>query len=221
MNANEELALQNTLLEEGGFAHLEGDPGGDTMKGVTQATYDGYRVKMNLPKQTVALISQSELVDIYGNEFWIPARCDALPSGVDAQHFDTAVNAGVEEAAKILQRSINAVIIKTPVRVDGVLGPTTMLAVATCNTVSLINEYARQRLVTYKMFGDWEKFGNGWTGRINRIKVRSLAIYTGAVARGLAIPQQPVQPVRSPASSGTSQGGLVTFFRSLWQRWFG
>jgi len=55
-NFSECLAL--VLQHEGGFVNDPKDPGGATMKGVTQAVYDDFRVKRNLAKQSVLHISQ-------------------------------------------------------------------------------------------------------------------------------------------------------------------
>jgi lysozyme family protein len=62
-----ERALQRVLAHEGGFSNHPKDPGGATMKGVTQATYDAWRKSEGLPPQSVKLISsQSRLPPFTG-----------------------------------------------------------------------------------------------------------------------------------------------------------
>lgn len=41
-------ALSRALVHEGGFSNHSADPGGATMKGVTQRVYDAYRHRRHL-----------------------------------------------------------------------------------------------------------------------------------------------------------------------------
>lgn len=211
--------LAITLPEEGGYADIKGDPGGSTDEGVTQATYDAYRKSKGEPTQDVRKISAAELQDIYNTRYWLAAACDKLPTGVDVQHFDTAVNAGVSEAGKILQRSVGA--LGRSVTIDGVVGDSTVAAVNMLNMTSLINEYATQRLAAYRTFSDWAQFGAAWSGRIGRVKTKSLALYTASIASRPAVDKLPVQPTQPIVSPRPAQSGFVAFLRALWQRWFG
>lgn len=97
--------LAETLRFEGGYSNRPGDRGGATDYGVTQATYDAYRVKHGKPKQGVKGISRAEVTDVYRSEYWLPAGCDKLPPAVAAAVFDWAVNSGVSEAALGLHRA--------------------------------------------------------------------------------------------------------------------
>lgn len=58
-------ALARVLVHEGGYANHPQDPGGATMKGVTQRVYDALRNLRNLPKRSVASIEEAELQAIY------------------------------------------------------------------------------------------------------------------------------------------------------------
>ena len=55
-------ALAFTLKWEGGYSNNPNDPGGATMKGVIQKTYDDYRKSKGLPLQGVKAISDSEVL---------------------------------------------------------------------------------------------------------------------------------------------------------------
>lgn len=96
-------ALAFTLKWEGGYSNNPNDPGGATMKGVIQKTYDDYRKSKGLPLQGVKAISDSEVHDIYENLYWKASGCDKISdSDLAISVFDFAVNGGVARAKKYL-----------------------------------------------------------------------------------------------------------------------
>ncbi|WP_377846987.1 glycosyl hydrolase 108 family protein [Bosea sp. UC22_33] len=74
-------ALTRALTHEGGFSNHKDDPGGATMKGVTQRVYDAYRERRGLPQQSVRLISEAEIQEIYRKQYWNVIKGDKLPKG--------------------------------------------------------------------------------------------------------------------------------------------
>ena len=98
-------ALAFALKWEGGFSDDPDDPGGATMKGVTQRVYDAYRDGVKLPHQSVKFISEAEVLGIYHERYWKAAGCDALPEKLAIAVFDTAVNCGVKQALKFLAKT--------------------------------------------------------------------------------------------------------------------
>ena len=124
-------ALAFTLRDdiEGGWYDGSGshDPN-PTMRGVTQRTYDAWRVSFGLPKQTVRNIRQDEIEGIYLRDYWTAAGCHLLAGGcvtavAAAAHFEAAVNCGVGTAVRLLQRAVR-------VDADGIIGPITRAAVS-------------------------------------------------------------------------------------------
>jgi len=103
MKSNYQTALAAVLKHEGGYANHPRDPGGATMKGVTQRVYDAFRRNKSLPTRLVRDIADDELQAIYRRQYWDATSCDDLPSGVDYAVFDFAVNSGVSRAATYLQ----------------------------------------------------------------------------------------------------------------------
>ena len=78
---------------EGGVSDHKLDKGGLTNLGVTQATYDEYRLKLAKSKQTVKKITRSEVDDIYKKNYY--DRIGYIEE--DYAHFlmfDLAVNSG-------------------------------------------------------------------------------------------------------------------------------
>ncbi len=137
-----EASLQFVLQQEGGFVDNPDDPGGATNHGITQATYDRYRSAKGLPTQSVSAVSEAETREIYETLYWDACRCgdiDRLAPGLALDVFDTAVNSGVGEASKILQRLLQV----TP---DGHIGPQTLGALPGRDLRALTEEYLWARL---------------------------------------------------------------------------
>src|SRR5579871_1970425 len=89
--------LIDTLVYEGGYSNNPHDPGGSTMFGITQKTYDSYRIVYRLTRASVAQITAAERNQIYREQYWNHIQGDALRSGIDMSVFDCAVNSGPVE----------------------------------------------------------------------------------------------------------------------------
>ena len=106
---------------EGGYVDHPDDPGGATLWGVTQRTYDFWRRQHELPRQAVRGMTESECWAIY-RTLWRANQCDAMPRPVALVHFDAVVNHGSGTATKLIQRIVGV----TP---DGLMGPATLQAI--------------------------------------------------------------------------------------------
>ena len=105
-------AFERLIGHEGGYVNHPADPGGETNFGISKRTYPGEDIRgMTLQRAKT----------LYRRDFWGPAGCDALPPGVQFNVFDMAVNSGVRNAIKTLQRAVGEI-------EDGVLGPRTLQA---------------------------------------------------------------------------------------------
>ncbi len=160
-------ALQFTLPAEGGRVDNPVDPGGRTNKGIIQSVYNAYRRSKNLPQADVFNISDQEVSDIYFNNYWKPAQCNAMVLPLAVVQFDTAVNFGVGGAVQFLQEALG-------LPADGVFGPQTQAAFQTNNTKALANKvvdgriaYRRQRVAERPSQGI---FLQGWLNRDNALK---------------------------------------------------
>src|SRR6478752_5068524 len=131
--ANEfDRSLAKVLVHEGGYSDHPDDPGGATMRGVTQRVYDEYRRSLSLKLIPVKNISDSELKAIYRKRYWDQAKCDKLAPGVSYVVFDGSVNSGVGQSVKWLQRALQALGLYQGA-IDGVIGQGTILAAAGVN----------------------------------------------------------------------------------------
>lgn len=162
-----EAALPTILRHEGGYVDHPQDPGGATNYGITQETYDGWRGVPRVASRPVRLITQEEVRDIYLQRYWRPARCDDLPPRLRLPHFDCAVNCGVAQAAKILQRALG-------VADDSIIGPVTLAAARAQPPLELVDEMLFQRLRYYRAIAlrkrpdgrDLRLFLPAWVGRL-------------------------------------------------------
>ena len=114
-------SLSLVLKHEGGWANHPLDPGGATMRGVTQRVYSAWRKAQGRPDQSVRYISDAELKVIYRENYWNVVRGDDLPSGLDHPTFDGGVNSGPFRGAKWLQGALG-------VKADGLIGIATLQA---------------------------------------------------------------------------------------------
>lgn len=167
-----ERALKFVLAFEGGLADHPADPGGRTMRGVTQATYDSFRHKRNLPLQDVALITTDEIKAIYYNLYWLKAGCDKLPDGLDLVVFDTAVGSGPDRAIKTLQKTLY-------VDADGIIGPITRGAIDSIKDVAdTVNRFMDIRIDFLNLIVEQKPqlkvFIKGWLRRMESLESNAL-----------------------------------------------
>lgn len=160
-------ALPITLRFEGGYSNHPSDPGGATMKGVTQRVYDNWRLSKSLPVRDVRLIEEHELQDIYMTGYWAPGKCAQMPWPVSLCHFDACVNHGIYGAAKILQRALG-------VPADGKIGPQTLGALSTIPTDLLVGRMLFERLDYYEKITLANRklaaFLLAWLSRVNALR---------------------------------------------------
>lgn len=162
-----EECLTEVLKHEGGWSDHKDDPGGATMKGVTLGTYSEY-LGRQASKQELRAIPWSHIVAIYRKGYWDKVLGDQLPRGVDLCVFDFAVNSGPGRAIKTLQASVGA-------KADGVMGPATLAAVrAKGDPVAIVSDVCQRRMAFLRGLKHWPTFRNGWTARVNAIKVKAV-----------------------------------------------
>lgn len=218
MKSNYHAALAAVLKHEGGYANHPRDPGGATMKGVTQRVYDAFRRNRGLPARSVRDIAEDEIQAIYRRQYWDMVRADDLPSGVDYAVFDFAVNSGVSRAANYLQTVLN-------VGVDGVIGSVTIRAAHEQPATSIINTLMDNRLHFLKRLETWDTFGKGWDARVTGVRKMALALAAKPATRPAETGSQPPplpMPPETPAPAGEPPKGLLAlileFIASLFRK---
>src|SRR5713226_9378542 len=138
-----ERALTFTLKQEGGYANVAGDNGGETYRGISRNFHSGWpgRIQIDALKQNVTGIKllahlidstlgqdaafQADIAAFYKQVYWDAAACDALPWPVNCVTFDCAVNSGTGAARKLLQLALGF----KGNDVDGKIGAHTLAAI--------------------------------------------------------------------------------------------
>lgn len=147
-------AFEILLEHEGGFSDHKADPGGKTKFGVTEAVARevGYRGSM-------ADLPLSLAKRIYKDKYWDAVQAEKLPAQVRYAVFDAAVNSGVRQAARWLQRAAG-------VSDDGIIGTQTLAAANSMDGQALLRKMLAQRLKFMTDLDTWQSFGRGWARRI-------------------------------------------------------
>lgn len=133
------------------------DPGGETKYGISKRAY---------PNVDIKALTQDEAAQIYSRDYWEPLHGDSLPDAVSFAMFDFAVNSGVGEAIRALQRALG-------LTVDGVLGPQT-IAAANRNPQAVVTGLSTERVLLLAKLQTWPTFGKGWTKRIIDTAIESV-----------------------------------------------
>lgn len=189
-------AMRLLAVHEGGYADHPDDPGGATMKGVTQRTYDAWRRARNLPRRPVREIDDDEVTAIYRAQYWDAVRADDLPRGVGYAVFDAAVNSGPAQAARWLQRAVGAT-------VDGVVGVETLAAARKAEPTATIDSICDQRVRFMRRLRHYETFRIGWELRVSEVREQSL-IWARAARDGVES-QVLRDDYRRPGATRTAQ----------------
>lgn len=137
-------AFRFTLEEEGIWSNHPYDKGGETIFGISRKAhpkwygwemvdlYKGPNFPSNLVDGTESIRFARSVVEFYfhgyhdgernTHGYWMGAACDRLPDYLQLPHFDAAVNHGIVNAIKILQKAVKT-------KADGIYGHYTNKAV--------------------------------------------------------------------------------------------
>lgn len=161
-----DTALGIILKEEGGYADRKADRGGPTNFGITQTTYDAWRLKNGMPDRDVKDIRDDEVRLIY-LMFWNSANCPVMPWPLCLVHFDARVNHRPRSADLILQETLG-------VKCDGIIGPATLAAAAGCEATVTAMKHCDVREKFYyrivELNRTQEIFLKGWLKRLDGLR---------------------------------------------------
>lgn len=149
-----DMAFERLIGHEGGYVNHPDDPGGETNWGITLRTAReaGYTGSMRD-------LTRDRAREIYRVAYWQRARCDEFDGAIAFQVFDAAVNHGIGNAIRFLQRAVG-------VADDGTMGPVTMAAVKAMSVTDVLARFNAARLTFYTNLSTWPTFGRGWARRV-------------------------------------------------------
>ena len=147
-------AFERVIAHEGGYSDHKDDPGGETNWGITARTAraNGYTGPMRE-------LTRRQAREIYRVAYWGRARADDYDPAIGFQLFDAAVNHGIGNAIRFLQRAVG-------VADDGVVGPQTVAAINAMQTTDVLARFNAERLDFYTRLTTWPTFGKGWARRV-------------------------------------------------------
>jgi len=167
MRDNFSSSFELLLKHEGGYVNHPDDPGGRTNHGITQRVYEKF-LGEDVTEEEMKDMPLEDVFSIYKEDYWDRIRGDELPSGVDLCVFDWAVNSGVSQASKALQRVLG-------VLDDGIIGSRTVAA--TCrqeNQTVVVEAISQKREDFYRSLGTFDTFGRGWLRRNDETRDEAL-----------------------------------------------
>lgn len=183
-----EDAFKIVLGFEGGYVNDPDDRGGETNYGITYNTLNNAKNKGWIPfNVTIQNIQLEHAKIIYKKGYWDVVQADSLPHPLDLIMFDSAVNHGPGAAVKLLQKSLNALLRYTELKVDGIIGPLTLRAIndyvglgstpgtpPNSNIRYLCIDVLLNRVELYSSIVNsnksQEKFLKGWLNRVFKLK---------------------------------------------------
>lgn len=142
------VAFDRLMGHEGGYVNHPRDPGGETNWGISRRSY---------PHLDIAKLTREDAKQIYWRDFWFPIS--GVHDAVKFQAFDAAINHGIGNATRMLQRAVG-------VADDGHWGPVSASAAAKIELNDQLLRFLAERLDFMRKLITFKEFGVGWAGRI-------------------------------------------------------
>jgi len=171
--ANFNDCIKKLLINEGVYSNDSTDSGGETVYGISRKNFpnaeiwkivDQERYQTSFPN---CLKDNQEILllvnEFYQANFWQPIQGDRIINGVKAfSLFDFAVNSGISQAVKIVQRALG-------VTDDGVMGNNTVNGLNNANLEEFIAKFKIEKVKFYVKIVDNKpnqiKYLKGWIKR--------------------------------------------------------
>ena len=145
-----DTAIERVLSHEGGYVNNPADPGGETQWGISKRSY---------PEQNIRALTRQMAKDLYFRDFWTPVVAVATrDTALAFQMLDAAVNHGMGNAVRFLQRAIGAAD-------DGHWGAASNAAAALLDDHDTHLLYMAERFEFWASLKSFDTFGRGWTRR--------------------------------------------------------
>ena len=151
---NFDQIFERLIGHEGGYVNDPRDPGGETNWGITKRTAraNGYQGDMRS-------LTRERAKSIYKAAFWDRAQADQYHPAIGYQLFDAAVNHGIGNAVRMLQRAVG-------VADDGAIGSVTLAAINSKDVSDVLVLFNAERLEFYTNLSTFATFGRGWSRRV-------------------------------------------------------
>jgi lysozyme family protein len=159
---NFEFLFKRLMLNEGGFTDDPKDPGNWTGGRVNVGNLQGTNFGLasnTYPDLDLKNITQDQAKAVYYRDWWLKLGADDLELAITWQLWDTAVNSGMGNAKRILQRAAN-------VADDGQIGPLSIRAIRSMDRNDLLLRFNGFRIRHFTSLSTWATYGKGWMNRV-------------------------------------------------------
>lgn len=159
---NFDSAFERVIGHEGKFQNDPEDRGNWTSgvvgKGELKGTKYGVSA-MSYPDLDIENLTLEQAKDIYYKDFWLRVDGDRLHNAIAYQLFDAAINHGIGNAIRILQRAVD-------VADDGDLGPMTRRAIDLHGIDDTLKLFNAKRIRFFTKISTFDRYGRGWMNRV-------------------------------------------------------
>lgn len=154
--------FERTHGSEGGYQASPNDRGNWTSGKIGEGELKGTKFgisAMTYPHLDIKNLTVQQAKDIYYKEWWLELRMDEWREGLGFQLFDSAINHGMYNTTKMLQRAVNT-------KPDGIIGVKTKAAIKSLDINDVLFLFLAERLTFMTNAYTWNKFGKGQARRI-------------------------------------------------------
>jgi lysozyme family protein len=144
-----ETAIERILGHEGGYVNNPADPGGETQWGISKRSY---------PHLDIRALTRDQAKELYRKDFWEPVAEKTHDSAIRFQLLDAAVNHGMGNAVRFLQRAVGTAD-------DGHWGPASRACLARMDAHDAHLLFMAERFEFWASLKSFDSFGRGWTRR--------------------------------------------------------
>lgn len=155
-------SFDRVFTNEGLFQDDPNDRGNWTSGRVGEGELKGTKfglAAMTYPDLDIRNLTKAEAKEIYYRDWWLALDMQRFRSAMQYQMFDAAINHGMHNATKMLQRAAHAVD-------DGIIGPNTWRRVTHMDLNDLLLRFLAYRLDFMAQITTWKHYGKGWARRI-------------------------------------------------------
>lgn len=155
-------AFDRLIGAEAGYSADPRDPGNWTGGRVNSGQLKGtkYGIAANTyPHEDIKNLTLERAKAIYYVDWWIAAGGDVLDAAIMYQLWDFAINSGMGNAKRVLQKTVG-------VAQDGNVGPVTLAAVKAVDLNDLLFRFNANKIRYYTSLTlTWPTYGKGWMNR--------------------------------------------------------
>lgn len=146
---NFDTAIERILSHEGGYVFDRRDPGGETQWGISKRSY---------PDVDIKRLTRDGAKAIYERDFWRPVAQTIDDDALRFQVLDAAVNHGIGNAVRMLQRAAD-------VADDGHWGDVSRAALGRMSAADAHLRFMAERFEFWAKLRSFDTFGRGWVRR--------------------------------------------------------